>query len=64
MVIITVPAKDSPDYQRIRMWQKCLANGKERDWHYFGRRMSDKELQDLLMKAGLRRAQSNFLVIE
>lgn len=54
MVIITVPAKDSPDYQRIRMWQKCLANGEERDWHYFGRRMSDKELQDLLMKAGLR----------
>ena len=53
-VIITVPAKDSLDYKRHKMWQNVLTEGEEKDWHYFGRRMSDKELQDLLMKAGLR----------
>ena len=53
MVIITVPAKDTPDYQEHRMWQRCLAKGEEKDWHYFGKRISDKELQDLLMRVGL-----------
>lgn len=53
IVIITVPAKDTPDYQRYKIWQKCLADGEEKDWHYHGRWMSDKELQCLLKKAGL-----------
>lgn len=52
-VIITVPAKNSPDYRRHKIWQKRLAKKEEKDWHYHGRRMSDKELQDLLKKAGL-----------
>lgn len=52
-VIITVPAKDSPDYQLHKIWQKCLAKSEKKDWHYYGKRVSDKELQNLLKMAGL-----------
>ncbi|GAH46783.1 unnamed protein product, partial [marine sediment metagenome] len=46
IVIITVPTKDSPDCRRAVVGQECLRKGEKRDWHYYGRRMGDKELEE------------------
>ena len=52
-VVIAVPAKDSPDAARVDTRQRYLRKGEQRDWHYYGRRLPDNEVRQVMHEAGL-----------
>lgn len=55
-VIITVPAKDTVDYERHKLYLKIMSpfEPELKDWRHYGRRMSKLKLYTLLKQARLK----------
>lgn len=52
-VIVTVPAKDSPDARRYMIQVDLLNKPEDKDWRVYGPRMSDREMREILTESGL-----------